>query len=201
MSGSGGERLVLASGSAARRAMLEAAGVAFAVRPSSVDEGPIQAVHGDRPAEDLALELAKAKALDVSRADPGAWVLGADQTLSFAGGRLDKAASLDETRLRLKALRGKPHSLHSAAALARDGQVIWAGGDTAVLWMREVSDAFLEAYLAAEGEALLSVVGAYRLEGRGAQLFDRVEGDHFTVLGLPLWPVLAELRRAGVLES
>ncbi len=201
MTGSAAPRLVLASGSAARREMLSAAGIVFATRPSTVDEAPIQQAHGDGPADELALELARAKALDVSRHDADAWVLGADQTLSFEGGQLTKARSLDEARQRLKALRGRPHRLHSAAALARDGQVVWAGVDTATLWMREFSESFLDAYLAAEGEGLLSVVGSYRLEGRGAQLFDRIEGDHFTVLGLPLWPVLAELRRAGVIET
>lgn len=201
MTGSAAPRLVLASGSAARRGMLAAAAVSFAVSPSTVDEAPIQQAHGDGPADELALALARAKALDVSRRDPEAWVLGADQTLSFDGGRLDKAHSLNEARDRLKALRGTRHQLHSAAALARDGRLIWAGIDTAALWMRPFSDAFLDAYLAAEGEALLSVVGSYRLEGRGAQLFDRIEGDHFTVLGLPLWSVLAELRRAGVLDT
>lgn len=194
-------RLILASGSAARREMLSAAGVPFAVQPSTVDEAPIQKAHGDQPADRLALELARAKALDVSRHDRQAWVLGADQTLSFAGGQLHKAHSLDEARDRLKAMRGAGHDLHSAAALARDGRVVWAGVDTATLWMREFSDGFLDAYLAAEGEGLLSVVGSYRLEGRGAQLFDRIEGDHFTILGLPLWPVLDQLRRAGVIET
>ena len=104
-------------------------------------------------------------------------------------------------RDRLKAMRGKTHTLHSGAALATRGEIVWSGADTARMRMRDFSDAFLDVYLAAEGEALLSCVGSYRLEGLGSQLFEAVEGDFFTVLGLPLWPVLAELRRAGVIVS
>ena len=195
------ERLVLASKSAARRAMLTEAGVAFSVRVADVDEDAVKAVHDPADAAGLALELAQAKALAVSRQDTDAWVLGADQTLGFDGGLVSKAASLGEARARLTAMRGKVHQLHSGAALARNGQIVWSGLDTASLRMRRFSDSFLDAYLTAEGEALLACVGSYRLEGMGAQLFEAVDGDYFTVLGLPLWPVLAELRRAGVLPS
>ncbi|MFO0412749.1 MAG: Maf family protein [bacterium] len=195
------ERLVLASKSAARRAMLTEAGVAFSVRVADVDEDAVKAVHDPADAAGLALELAQAKALAVSRQDADAWVLGADQTLGFDGGLVSKAASLGEARARLAAMRGKVHQLHSGAALARNGQIVWSGLDTASLRMRRFSDSFLDAYLTAEGEALLACVGSYRLEGMGAQLFEAVDGDYFTVLGLPLWPVLAELRRAGVLPS
>jgi septum formation protein len=193
--------LVLASKSAARRAMLTEAGVAFSVQVADVDEDAVKAVHDPADAAGLALELAQAKALAVSRQDTEAWVLGADQTLGFDGGLVSKAASLGEARARLAAMRGKVHQLHSGAALARNGQIVWSGLDTASLRMRRFSDSFLDAYLTAEGEALLACVGSYRLEGMGAQLFEAVDGDYFTVLGLPLWPVLAELRRAGVLPS
>lgn len=196
-----GERLILASRSAARRAMLENAGVAFEARAADVDEAAIKAASTDLDPVALAVRLAEAKALAVSRDDPDAWVLGSDQTLAFDGGLVSKAASLEAARDRLKAMRGRTHTLHSGAALATKGQVVWSGADTARMKMRDVSDAFLETYLAAEGEALLSCVGAYRLEGMGSQLFEAVEGDFFTVLGLPLWPVLAELRRAGVIAS
>lgn len=196
-----GERLILASRSAARRAMLENAGVAFEARAADVDEAAIKAVSTDLDPVALAVRLAEAKALAVSRDDPDAWVLGSDQTLAFDGGLVSKAASLEAARDRLKAMRGRTHTLHSGAALATKGQIVWSGADTARMKMRDVSDAFLETYLAAEGEALLSCVGAYRLEGIGSQLFEAVEGDFFTVLGLPLWPVLAELRRAGVIAS
>ena len=128
-------------------------------------------------------------------------MLGADQTLAFAGGLVSKAPSLIAARTQLAAMRGRSHQLHSGAALARDGQVVWVGADTATMRMRDFSDAFLDAYLAAEGEALMGSVGSYRLEGMGSQLFEAVDGDYFTVLGLPLWPVLAELRRAGVLVA
>lgn len=196
-----GERLILASKSAARRAMLEGAGVPFSVQVADVDEDAVKATHDPADAAGLAAELARVKALAVSRHDPEAWVMGADQTLSFAGGLVSKAGSMDEARRRLKGMRGQSHQLHSGAALARDGQVVWSGVDTATMRMRDFSDAFLESYLAAEGEALLGSVGSYRLEGMGSQLFEAVEGDYFTVLGLPLWPVLAELRRAGVLTA
>jgi len=196
-----GERLILASKSVARRAMLKSANVSFAVQVADVDEEAVKTTHDPADAAGLALELARVKALAVSRHDAEAWVLGADQTLSFQGGLVSKAASLDEARARLAAMRGKDHQLYSAAALARNGQVVWSGVDTARMRVRNFSDAFLEAYLKAEGEGLLACVGSYRLEGMGSQLFEAVDGDYFTVLGLPLWPVLAELRRAGVLRS
>lgn len=196
-----GEKLVLASKSAARRAMLENAGVAFEVRIAGVDEDAIKAQSSDLDAAALAVRLAEAKALAVSRDDEAAWVLGSDQTLAFDGGLISKAPTLDAARERLKSMRGKTHHLHSGAALAVKGQVVWSGVDTVQMRMRDFSDAFLDAYLAAEGEVLLTCVGSYRLEGLGSQLFEAVDGDYFTVLGLPLWPVLAELRRAGVLAA
>ena len=195
------ERLILASRSAARRAMLEGAAVPFIVQVADVDEDAIKIRLADHDAAELAVELARAKALAVSRRDADAWVLGADQTLAFDGGLVSKAKSLEAARERLSSMRGRPHQLHSGAALARNGQVVWSGVDTATLTMRDFSDAFLDAYLTTEGEGLLACAGSYRLEGMGAQLFDRVEGDYFTVLGLPFWPVLAELRRAGVLTA
>ena len=195
------ERLVLASRSAARRVMLENAGVTFEVRVAGVDEEAIKAASCDLDATALAVRLAEAKALAVSRDDETAWVLGSDQTLAFGGGLVSKARSLEAARERLRAMRGRTHQLHSGAALAVKGEIVWSGVDTVGMRMRDFSDAFLDAYLAAEGEALLSCVGSYRLEGLGSQLFEAVDGDYFTVLGLPLWPVLAELRRAGVIAS
>lgn len=196
-----GDRLILASRSAARRSMLENAGVAFEARAADVDEAAIKAVSTDLDPVALAIRLAEAKALAVSRDDPEAWVLGSDQTLAFDGGLVSKAVSIAAARDRLRAMRGKTHTLHSGAALATKGEIVWSGADTARMKMRDFSDAFLDAYLAVEGEALLSCVGSYRLEGMGSQLFEAVEGDFFTVLGLPLWPVLAELRRAGAIAS
>ena len=196
------ERLILASKSAARRAMLENAGVPFTVHVADVDEDAVKAVHDPADAAGLAVELARVKALAVSRHDPDAWVLGADQTLAFDGGLISKAKSLDEARTRLASMRGKPHFLHSGAALARNGQIVWSGVDTAAIRVRVFSEDFLDSYLASESSSsILSCVGSYRLEGMGSQLFDSIDGDYFTVLGMPLWPVLAELRRAGVLTS
>lgn len=188
------ERLILASKSAARRAMLTDAGVPFSVQVADVDEDAVKARHDPADAAGLAVELARVKALAVSRHDGDAWVLGADQTLSFDGGLVSKAGSLEAARARLTAMRGKVHHLHSGAALARKGQIVWSGVDTATMRVRDFSDAFLDAYLAAEGEGLLACVGSYRLEGMGAQLFEVVEGDYFTVLGLPCgrcWPSCA----------
>lgn len=195
------ERLILASKSAARRSMLANAGVTFSVQAADVDEDAVKTAHDPADAAGLAVELARVKALAVSRHDAEAWVLGADQTLAFDGGLVSKAGSLDEARAQLMAMRGRDHQLHSGAALARNGQIVWSGVDMATMRVRVFSEGFVDAYLAAEGEGLLACVGSYRLEGMGAQLFEAVEGDYFTVLGLPLWPVLAELRRAGVLRS
>lgn len=181
--------------------MLANAGVTFSVQVADVDEEAVKAVHDPADAAGLALELARVKALAVSRHNDDAWVLGGDQTLAFNGSLVSKAASLDEARAGLLAMRGRDHQLHSGAALARNGQIVWSDVDTATLRMRPFSPAFLEAYLAAEGEDLLACVGSYRLEGLGSQLFETVAGDYFTVLGLPLWPVLDELRRAGVLRT
>ena len=195
------ERLILASKSAARQAMLTDAGVPFSVQIADVDEDAVKSTHDPADPVGLAVELARVKALAVSRRDPDAWVLGADQTLAFDGGLVSKAGSLAAARVRLASMRGRVHHLHSGAALARNGQIVWSGVDTATMRVRDFSDGFLDAYLTAEGEGLLACVGSYRLEGMGSQLFESIEGDYFTVLGLPLWPVLAELRRAGVLRS
>lgn len=198
---SAAEHLILASKSAARRAMLEGVAAPFSVQVADVDEDAVKARHDPADPGGLAEELARVKALAVSRRSPEAWVLGADQTLAFDGGLVSKARSLEEARTRLLSMRGRSHELHSAAALARNGQIVWSGRDAAVLRVRQFSTDFLDAYLTHEGEDLLGCVGAYRLEGMGAQLFEAVEGDYFTVLGMPLWPVLGELRRAGVLPT
>ncbi|MGI4818327.1 MAG: Maf family protein [Janthinobacterium lividum] len=190
-------RLILASKSAARREVLANAGVSFDVQVAGVDEDALK-VPGADPRE-LAIELAKAKALAVSVQHPEAVVLGADQTLAFGGGLISKAPDLQQARARLADMRGKPHQLHSGVALAKGGQIIWSGADTAHMVVRDFSDAFLDAYIAAEGEELLYCVGSYRLEGMGSQLFDKVDGDYFTVLGMPLWLVLEQLRRFEVL--
>lgn len=192
--------LILASGSAARRAMLAGAGVTFDVIPADLDEEAVKAAHTGGPIA-LALDLARAKAETVSALHPGRLTLGSDQTLAFDGEVLSKARSIDEARERLTAMAGRIHHLHSGVALARDGQTLWSTVETAGLTMRSFSAAFLDDYLAVEGEAALGSVGTYRLEGLGAQLFERIDGDYFTILGMPLWPVLTALRAEGILAT
>ena len=197
-----GATLVLASKSAARRAVLEGAGVAFEAVVAGVDEDTIKAAmlaEGASP-RDVADALAEVKAVKVSRARPD-FVVGADQTLEFEGALYDKASTLDEARERLRLMRGKPHRLHSAVVVAKDGQPIWRTLDSATLTMRDFSDEFLEIYLETEGEAALGSVGCYRLEGPGAQLFSSVDGDYFAILGLPLLGLLDLLRRHGVVAQ
>jgi len=191
--------LILASSSPTRAAMLRAAGVTFETAPARIDEDAVKTgfdAEGAAP-RDIADALAALKAARVSARFPGVLTLGADQVLECEGARFDKPASREAARAQLEALRGKTHALHSAAAAALNGAVIWRHVGRARLTMRPFSDAFLDRYLDAEGDAALE--GVYRLEGRGAQLFSRVEGDHFTVLGLPLLEVLGFLRAQGVL--
>ncbi len=192
--------LILASKSTARRAVLAGAGVPFEVEASGVDEDTTKArllAAGAGPRA-VAEALAEEKAVAVSKIRPEL-VLGADQTLELDGRLYDKAETLDEARARLKALRGRSHQLHSAVVVAEGGAAIWRETVSATLTMREFSDAFLEDYLATEGEHALGSVGCYRLEGSGVQLFADIEGDYFTILGLPLMGLLDLLRRRGVL--
>lgn len=193
--------VILASGSATRRAMLGAAGVPFSVDIAAIDEDSVleslQAEHAKpRDAADL---LAEMKALKVSAKHPGALVIGADQILSLGSEYFSKPPNLDAARKQLRALRGQTHHLTSAAVVARDGTIIWREVREARLAMRQFSDAFLEDYLQKAGNTVLTSVGAYQIEGLGAQLFARVDGDHFTILGLPLLPLLDMLRTQGVL--
>jgi len=195
--------LVLASASKARRALLEAAGLEILTDPAAVDEAAVKASlasEGAGPA-DIALALAELKALRVSPRHPGLIVLGADQILECEGQRFDKPEDLAGARAQLRALEGRRHRLISALVALRDGQRLWHHCGEALLTMRRFSEAFLESYLAAAGPAVLGSVGAYQLEGRGAQLFTRVEGDYFTVLGLPLLPLLDFLRLQGELAA
>ena len=194
--------VILASKSAARRAVLEGAGVPFEIQVAGVDEDAIKTTllaQGESPRR-IAEALAEEKAARISDGRPGL-VVGADQTLEFEGGLYDKVDTVQAARERLKLLRGKPHQLHSAVVVARDGAAIWRETVSATLVMRDFSDAFLEAYLDQEGEAALGSVGCYRLEGPGAQLFARIEGDYFTILGLPLLGLLDLLRQHQVLSA
>lgn len=192
------QTLILASRSAARRALLQGAGLAFELADAGVDEAALKApalARGDSPKQ-IAEALACQKALAVSRRRPGL-VIGADQTLDLDGRLIDKADSPAEGRARLLALRGRSHQLHSAVALARGESLLWTTTVSASLTLRPFSEAALEAYLAVAGDALTASVGAYRLEGPAIQLFEAVQGDYFTILGLPLLPLLAALRDLG----
>lgn len=195
--------LVLASASRSRRDMLDAAGVAFEVVPADVDEPALRAQHlKTDPAAgpgDIARMLAEAKAVAVSTRRPEALVIGADQVLALDGDLFSKPGSEAAARRDLLRLRGRSHGLHSAVALAQGGKIDWTHGAAATLTMRAFSDDYLDGYLRRCGPEVLASVGAYQIEGPGIGLFERVEGDYFTILGLPLLPLLAELRRRGVL--
>lgn len=195
--------VVLASKSASRRAILTAAGVSFEAVGSGVDEDRLkrQLLRDALGPCEIAMRLAEAKAVAVSAGRPEAVVIGADQTLDLDGALFDKAATLPEARARLHALRGRPHLLHSAVAAAQAGAVIWRRLESPRLTMRAASDAFIDAYLARHGEALLGSVGCYQLENDGAQLFEEIEGDYFAILGLPLTPLLNLLRDQGALAA
>ena len=189
-------RLILASGSAARRALLEAACVPVDVVWPDVDEAATKRAMRPAGPDVAALRLAEQKALTVQA--PGALVIGADQILVCGDRWFDKPADMAEARAHLLALRGRTHELVTAVVLARDGVVAWRHVARPKLSMRAFSDAFLDDYLRTEGEALLSTVGAYRIEGRGVQLFDQVEGEHGAILGLPMLALLGALREWGV---
>jgi septum formation protein len=188
-------RLVLASASKSRARLLENAGVPFTVRPANVDEDAVKASGLDGRA--VAERLAELKATAVA----DELVLGADQVLVCDGGLMSKAATLDEAAEQLRMLRNRRHVLVSAVVLASGGAPVWRHVEESALWMRDFSDAFLDSYLAAEGPDILGGVGCYRYEGAGAQLFARVEGDYFSILGLPLVPLLAALREHGVIGT
>lgn len=195
--------LVLASRSQARALLLKQAGLAVRVEPAGIDEDAIKkrAAVARVSADATAIELAEAKALAVStRADLAAsWVIGADQMLECDGRWFDQPVGHDDAAAQIAALAGRSHRLISAAAIARGGRVLWRGSDAASLRMRALSAAEIERYLACAGHEIEGTVGAYRLEGVGVRLFERVEGDYFTVLGLPLLALLAQLRALGAI--
>ena len=195
--------IVLASKSRSRAAVLAGAGVTFETEDSEVDEGALKArllAEGAGPRV-VAEQLGEAKALAVSARRPDDVVIGADQTLDLGGVLYDKPADLAEARSHLTAMRGRGHALHGGIVAAERGQVVWRTTETSRLWMRDFSDAFLDGYLARGGSALLASVGCYQLEGEGAQLFERIEGDYFAILGLPLLPLLGFLRRRGAIAA
>ena len=190
--------LILASTSAIRLAMLEAAGIAVEVVPPGIDEAEFKGA--SRP-DSLALLLAEAKARAASEKRPGEWTIGGDSIVSVDGRLFDKPASREEAADHLRFFSGKSIRLVSAAALARDGRVDWSVADEAVLGVRELSDGFIESYLRAEWPEVGYCVGVFRMEGRGVQLFSTIEGSHFTILGLPLLPLLGALRERRLIAS
>lgn len=199
----GSKRLILASSSDARRVMLQSAGLTAEIRPSTVDEDALRrsALAEGASARETALLLADTKAAQISVRVPDAIVIGADQLLVCEGQWFDKPSSVVVARAQLKALRNRSHELVTAVVCHQAGQRLWHHVDTPRLLMRDFSDPFLESYLEAEGDQLLFSVGAYRAEGPGVMLFDRIEGDHFSILGLPLLPLLAFLRQNGAIPS
>lgn len=195
--------IVLASTSPFRAAILMNAGIGFRAEGSTIDERAVEAplLEADATPEDVAAILAEAKALDVSERNAGALVLGGDQTLSLEGALFHKPADMEEARRNLLRSSGKTHQLWSALALARDGETIWRHVSVAHMTMRTLAPDFIGRYLASVGDSALSSVGCYQYEGEGIQLFERIEGDYFTIIGLPLLPLLAKLRELGEIDG
>lgn len=195
--------IVLASASPSRQRLLADAGVSFETVAPEIDERAVEdALEGSQVTpEDVALVLAEAKAQDVSKRRPEAWVIGCDQTLALDDQVLHKPADMEEARRRLLALSGRVHQLSTAVVLARAGTSVWQHVDVAGLAMRRLDPGFVGRHLSRVGEAVLSSVGAYQLEGEGVQLFEWIEGDYFAVLGLPLLPLLKALREEGAIDG
>jgi septum formation protein len=191
--------LILASASPSRRQLLANAGLAFEIEPSGVDEDEVtRSLLGERASpQEIATTLAEMKAVRVSSRHAGAMVIGADSTLACNGRLFDKPATLADARRQLLALAGQTHELWSSVVVAKGGARLWQASGRGLLTMRPISESFVDAYLARAGQAVCASVGAYQLEGLGAHLFSRIEGDYFTILGLPLLPLLAFLDEHG----
>jgi len=196
-----GDPLVLASKSEVRRLVLANAGIPVEARPADIDERGIETQASTRDPGEVAALLAREKARAIAAQLGGRLVLGADQTLALGERRFSKPVDRAGARAQLKALRGQTHALHSAIALMRDGAVLFEHGDSARLTMRAFSDEFLESYLDTVGAAATASVGGYQLEKTGIELFERIDGDHFTILGLPILALLEHFRRAGYLMA
>lgn len=197
------EKLILASASPFRKKMLENAGVDVEAIPADLDERAVEAPLAETGAspQDVALILAEAKAVAVSEAHPGRLVLGCDQTLSLDGEVFHKPADMEAARRHLLKLSGRTHQLNSAVVIARDGETLWRHVEVASMTMHHLEPGFIGRHLARVGDRALSSVGAYQIEGEGIQLFDKIDGDYFTIVGLPLLPVLAELRKLGAIDG
>ena len=193
--------LILASASAGRARLLRAAGVDFDVEPATIDEASARAACGGAASAQVALVLAEKKALHVAAKSPGRIVLGADQILDFRGEKIGKCSTLADASSLLGRLRGQIHALVTATVLATDEEILWTYVGTNSLAMRQFSEEFLADYLSRAGEAALGAVGCYEIEGLGAQLFERIEGDLFSIIGLPLVPLLGALRKVGLIDT
>lgn len=189
--------LILASSSPIRRQMLDAAGVGHDAIASAIDEDVIKAVHSE--ASEMTAELAAEKALSVSRTSPDAWVIGSDSAVTVDGRLFNKPTNREAAAEHLRAFSGRAMQLTSAVALARAGRVDWRHLETVTLHVRPLSEEFIATYLDAEWPEVAYCVGVFRMEGRGAQLFASIEGDYFTILGMPLIPLLGALRERGLL--
>jgi len=195
----GKDPLVLASQSRARRTLLENAGISFEAVPAEIDERAVQQTSGLSSPGDIAALLAREKALWVSSRQPGKYLVGADQTLALGERLFSKPAGRAQAAEQLRVLSGQSHELHSAVAVARHGKILFETLAVARMTMRRLDQSEIDAYLDEAGEAVTTSVGAYQLEGLGVHLFERIEGDHFTILGLPLLPLLAFLRSQRLL--
>ncbi len=195
--------LILASQSPFRRMLMENAGLAFTTEAACIDERAVEtALAAQNPSpQDVAETLAIEKARDVSGRHKGALVIGSDQTLSLEGRVFHKPADMAEAKSHLASMSGRSHSLNCGIALVRDGETLWSHVSIAHLTMRPLSDAFIDRHLTRVGDKILASVGAYQLEGEGVQLFERIDGDYFTILGLPLLPLLAKLRELGAIDA
>ena len=195
----GKTRLILASQSRTRQALLANAGIGFEAVTAEIDERAVQQASGLSAPGEIASLLAREKALSVSARQPGKFVIGADQTLALGERLFSKPAGRAQAAEHLRALAGRSHELHSAVAVARDGKILFEAAAIAGMTMRRLGEAEIDVYLDEAGDAVTSSVGAYQLEGLGVHLFERIEGDHFTILGLPLLPLLAFLRSERLL--
>lgn len=197
------EQIVLASSSPFRRMLMENAGLSFEALPANIDERALEVEFNAVPTSpsNIALLLARAKALEVSARKPGSLVIGSDQTMSLSDRVFHKPTSRAEARETLSALSGRMHQLNSGISVVRDGNVLWEGVFSAKLHVRVLSTEFIEAYLDRVGDKVLSSVGAYQLEGEGIHLFSAIEGDYFTILGLPMLPLLEALRNLGAIDG
>ena len=195
------EPLILASRSASRRLILEAAGIPVDIVPADIDERALELKNPAGTASEVALMLAREKARVIAARFSGRFIVGADQTLVLANRRFSKPVGREAAREQLRALGGRTHELHSAVVVARDGRAVFSHVDIARLTVRSLSDRFIENYLDAAGDTILASVGAYQLERLGVHLFERIEGDYFTVLGLPLMALLAFFRRESCIAT